>query len=140
MCTMNEGHYAITIGHCSIQLGVLQVPQLLQGRCLVGGAGGKAPRSSDNIVFYSTGKGLKTRLKTLSYHGEILKTNPVNVCNTSFDFKTCKVLQTTHCRLNLIRNLCDIVIKTKNYICRIFLKSENRWYQVYFFSVGLWYK
>ena len=53
-------------------LGVLQVPQLLQGRGLVGVQGGEAPGSSENIVFYSTEKGLKRRLKTLSYHGEIL--------------------------------------------------------------------
>ena len=36
------------------------------------GEGGEAPRSSENLVFTVPEKGLKTRLKTLSYHGEIL--------------------------------------------------------------------
>ena len=62
MCTVTEGHYAITIGHCSIQQGVwggsggaLGLPATL-GQRLGGGAKGEAPGSSENIVFYSTGE------------------------------------------------------------------------------------
>ena len=58
MCTVTEGYYAITIGHCSIQLGVWGAvsPPAASGQRPGGGAGGEAPGSSENIVFYSTGK------------------------------------------------------------------------------------
>ena len=52
--------------------GVLQVPQLLQGRGLVGVQGAKPLETLRILYFTVPEKELKTRLKTISYHGEIL--------------------------------------------------------------------
>ena len=56
--SVHNGHYTITIGHCLIQLGIWGAvsPPAASGQNPGGGAGGEAPGSSENIVFYSTGK------------------------------------------------------------------------------------
>ena len=80
VCTMTEGHYAVTEGHYAITTGhySIHIGHYI-GHCWGSGgavsppaASGQTPGSSENILFYSTGKGLKTGLKTLSYNGEFL--------------------------------------------------------------------
>ena len=58
---------------------------------------GAKPLEALSILYFTVpGKGLKTRLKTLSYHGEILPVLRMFVI-PALNFKTGKVLQTTHC-------------------------------------------
>ena len=53
---MTEGHYLITIGQSAAWgLGCCKSPAA-SGQRPGGGAGGKAPGKSENIVFYSTGE------------------------------------------------------------------------------------
>ena len=73
-CVFQCAHYAITIGHYSIQLGVWGAvsPPAASGRGLVGVQGAKPPEALRILYFTVPEKGLKTRLQTLLYHGEIL--------------------------------------------------------------------
>ena len=56
----------------------------------------KPPEALRILYFTVPEKGLKIRLKTLSYHGEILPVLWLFVI-PALNFKTGKVLQTTHC-------------------------------------------
>ena len=75
MCTMTEGHYAVTIGHFSIQLGVwgcCKPPKRVQSRALVRVQGAKGPEALRTLHFTVPEKRLKTGLKALLYYGAFL--------------------------------------------------------------------
>ena len=87
MCTLTECNYAITIGHCSIQLETFEYCKspVASGQRPGGAAGGEAPASSENVVFYSTRKRAQNKDKNAIISWCNL-TSPMFVCNNSFEF------------------------------------------------------
>ena len=58
---MPKARYAVTVGHCKIQMGVWGCkPPAGPGQSPGGGPGGEAPRSSENLKVYITKKRPKT--------------------------------------------------------------------------------
>ena len=77
MCTMTEGHYAVTVIHFSKQLGPGKTPGT--------GVGAKPPEGLRTLHFTVPEKEAKNRAKSTIILWCIF-TSPVNLCNTSYEF------------------------------------------------------